>query len=249
MTAATGAELQERWTAVDRYIADLLVGEDPALEAALRDSDAAGLPPIAVTPNQGKLLELLARIQGARTILELGTLGGYSTIWLARALPPGGRLITLEYEPRFAEVACANIARAGVADVVELRVGAALEILPQLHAEGLGPFDLIFIDADKQNYPGYFEWSLKLSRPGTLIVGDNVVRDGAILDPDAYHPEHGDEVIRGVRRFYELVSDEPRVSASATAIQTVGAKGHDGFALMIVDGRQGLDQPRIPRTK
>jgi predicted O-methyltransferase YrrM len=225
---------QERWTAVDRYISDHLVPADSALEAALQDSDAAGLPSIAVTPNQGKLLELLARVQGARSILELGTLGGYSTIWLARALPADGRLVTLEADPRFAEVARANIARASVADVVELRVGAALETLPQLHAEGAGPFDLIFIDADKQNYPGYFEWSLKLSRPGTLIIGDNVVRDGAILDPEAYDPEHGDDLIKGVRRFYELVSAEPRVSGSATAIQTVGAKGHDGFALMIV---------------
>ena len=226
----------ERWTAIDGYITDHLVPADPALEAALRDSDAAGLPPIAVTPNQGKLLELLARLHGARTILELGTLGGYSTIWLARALPPGGRLITLEADPRFAEVALANIARAGVAQAVELRVGAALQTLPQLHAEGAGPFDLIFIDADKQNYPGYLEWSLKLSRPGTLIIGDNVVRDGAILDPEAYDPVHGDEVIKGVRRFYEMVAAEPRVNASATAIQTVGAKGHDGFALMIVEG-------------
>jgi predicted O-methyltransferase YrrM len=235
MTDAAATDPHERWTAIDRYITDHLVPADPALEAALQASDAAGLPPIAVTPNQGKLLELLARVQGARTILELGTLGGYSTIWLARALPPGGRLITLEAEPRFAEVALANIARAGFEEVVELRVGAALQTLPRLHAEGAGPFDLIFIDADKQNYPGYFEWSLKLSRPGTLIVGDNVVRDGAILDPDAYDPVHGDEVIRGVRRFYELVSDEPRVNAGATAIQTVGAKGHDGFALMIVE--------------
>ncbi len=225
---------QGRWTAVDRYISDHLVPADSTLEAALADSDSAGLPPIAVTPNQGKLLELLARIHGARTILELGTLGGYSTIWLARALPAGGRLITLEADPRFAEVARANIIRAGVADVVELRVGAALDTLPQLHAEGAGPFDLIFIDADKQNYPGYFEWSLRLSRPGTVIIGDNVVRDGAILDPNAYDPAYGDEVIKGVQRFYELVSSEPRVSSSATAIQTVGAKGHDGFALMIV---------------
>ena len=196
MTAAAPAPTpHERWSAVDRYIADHLVPPDPALEAALRDSDAAGLPPIAVTPNQGKLLELLARIHGARTILELGTLGGYSTIWLARALPPGGRLITLEAEPQFAEVARTNIARAGVDGLVELRVGAALETLPQLHAEGVGPFDLIFIDADKQNYPGYFEWSLKLSRPGTVIVGDNVVRDGAILDPEAYDPARGSDVI------------------------------------------------------
>jgi predicted O-methyltransferase YrrM len=233
-SASSQPNPQERWSAIDRYISDHLVPTDPALEAALADSDAAGLPPIAVTPNQGKLLELLARIHGARTILELGTLGGYSTIWLARALPAGGRLITLEAEPRFAEIARANIARAEVADVVDLRVGAALDTLPQLYAEGAGPFDLIFIDADKQNYPGYFEWSLKLSRPGTVIVGDNVVRDGAILDPEAYDPEHGNDLIKGVRRFYELIAEEPRVSASATAIQTVGAKGHDGFALMIV---------------
>ncbi len=225
---------QARWSAIDDYISDRLLPADPALDAALADSYAAGLPPIAVTPNQGKLLELLARVQGARTILELGTLGGYSTIWLARALPAGGRLVTLEANPAFAEVARANIARAGVADAVELRVGAALDTLPELHAEGAGPFDLIFIDADKQNYPGYFEWSLKLSRPGAVIVGDNVVRDGAILDPEAYDPEHGDDLIKGVRRFYELVAAEPRVSASATAVQTVGAKGHDGFALMIV---------------
>jgi predicted O-methyltransferase YrrM len=235
-TSRPQADPLERWTALDRYITDHLVPADPALEAALQDSDAAGLPAIAVTANQGKLLELLARIHGARTILELGTLGGYSTIWLARALAPGGRLITLEAEPRFAEVACANIARAGFEEVVEMRVGAALQTLPQLAAEGAGPFDLIFIDADKNNYPGYFEWSLKLSRPGTLIIGDNVVRDGAILDPHAYDPTHGDDVIKGVRRFYELVAAEPRVSANATAIQTVGAKGHDGFALMIVDG-------------
>lgn len=223
---------QARWSAIDDYISDRLLPVDPALEAALLDSDAAGLPPIAVTPNQGKLLELLARIQGASTILELGTLGGYSTIWLARALPRDGRLITLEAEPRFAEVARANIARAGVADMIELRVGAALETLPQLHAEGAGPFDLIFIDADKENYPGYLEWSLKLSRPGTVIVGDNVVRDGAILDPAAYDPEHGEPLIRGVRAFYDLLAADSRLDA--TAIQTVGAKGHDGFALMIV---------------
>jgi len=235
-------EPQARWSAVDRYITDLLVPEDSALKDALRDSAAAGLPPIAVTPNQGKLLELLVRVQNARTILELGTLGGYSTIWLTRGLPPGGRLVTLEADPRFAEVARANIARAGFGEVVELRVGPALETLPELAAEGAGPFDLIFIDADKGNYPGYFEWSLKLSRPGTLIVGDNVVRDGAILDPDAKDPLTGDtNLIRGVRRFYELLSAEPRVSA--TAIQTVGGKGYDGFALAIVEGE---DQPPPP---
>lgn len=231
---STDAAPQRGWTAVDQYITDLLVPTDPALDAALRASTAAGLPPIAVTPNQGKLLELLARVQGARTILELGTLGGYSTIWLARALPANGRLVTLEAEPRYAEVAEANIARAGFAEIVEMRVGPALQAMPQLLAEDAGPFDLIFIDADKANNPGYFEWSLKLSRPGTLIITDNVVRDGAILDPDAFDPTLGNEGIRGVRRFYEMVAAEPRVSA--TAIQTVGAKGHDGFALMLVEG-------------
>jgi predicted O-methyltransferase YrrM len=223
----------EIWSAVDNYIAGQLIGSDPVLEQALMDSSAAGLPAIAVTPAQGKLLELLARVQGARTILELGTLGGYSTIWLARALPTGGRLVTLEAEPRYAEVARVNIARAGFGDVVEIRLGPALETLPGLAAEGAGPFDLIFIDADKGNYPGYFEWSLKLSRPGTVIIGDNVVRDGAILDPGAKDPLTGDtELIRGVRRFYELLASETRVSA--TAIQTVGDKGYDGFVLALV---------------
>jgi predicted O-methyltransferase YrrM len=223
---------QHRWTAVDDYITDLLVPADAALDAALADSAAAGLPPIAVTPNQGKLLELLARVQGAQAILELGTLGGYSTIWLARALPADGRLLTLEAQPEYAEIARANIARAGLAERVELRVGAALHTLPQLVAEGQGPFDLIFIDADKKNNPGYFEWSLKLSRPGTLIIVDNVVRNGAILDPDADDPTVGNEGIRGVRRFFELLAAEPRVDA--TAIQMVGSKGYDGFALAIV---------------
>jgi predicted O-methyltransferase YrrM len=232
-TTDRAADTQERWTAVDRYITDLLVPEDAALEAALRDSAAAGLPPIAVTPNQGKLLGLLARVQGARAILELGTLGGYSTIWLARALPGGGRLVTLEAEAEYAELARANIARAGLAESVELRVGPALQTLPQLVAEGAGPFDLIFIDADKKNNPGYFEWSLKLSRPGTLIIVDNVVRGGAILDPDADDPTLGNEGIRGIRRFFELLAAERGVDA--TAIQMVGSKGYDGFALMIVD--------------
>jgi predicted O-methyltransferase YrrM len=226
------ADTQERWTAVDRYITDLLVPEDAALEAALQDSAAAGLPPIAVTPNQGKLLGLLARVQRARTILELGTLGGYSTIWLARALPAGGRLVTLEAEAEYAELARANIARAGLAESVELRVGPALQTLPQLVAEGAGPFDLIFVDADKKNNPGYFEWSLKLSRPGTLIIVDNVVRGGAILDPNADDPTLGNEGIRGIRRFFELLAAERGVDA--TAIQMVGSKGYDGFALMIV---------------
>jgi predicted O-methyltransferase YrrM len=224
---------QDLWTAVDGYIAEHLLTPDAMLDAALAASDTAGLPPIAITPNQGKLLELLARIHGAQSILELGALGGYSTIWLARALPEGGRLITLERDPRYAEVARANIANTGFADRVQVRVGPALQTLPELHDEGAGPFDLIFIDADKQNYPGYLEWSLKLSRVGTLIVGDNVVRAGTILDPRADDPSFEDGgIAAGVRRFYELLGAEPRVSA--TAIQTVGAKGHDGFALALV---------------
>ena len=233
-----GAETgpQERWAAVHEYIAEQLVTGDEALDAAQRASDAAGLPPIAVTPNQGKLLALLARMQGAKKILELGTLGGYSTIWLARALPDGGRIVTLEAIPEYAEVARANIARAGVAEKVELRVGEALQTLPQLHAEGEGPFDFIFIDADKKNNPGYFEWALKLSRPGTLIIVDNVVRGGAILDPNADDPTVGNEGIRGVRRLFELLAAEQRVDA--TAIQTVGGKGYDGFALALVTGEE-----------
>lgn len=223
---------QEQWTAVDSYITDLLVPHDPALEEALEASTQAGLPPIAVSPNQGKLLQLIARVQGTRTILELGTLGGYSTIWLARALPAGGRLITLEANPGYAEVARANIAKAGLTDVVELREGPALETLPQLVSEDQGPFDLIFIDADKQNNPGYFEWALKLSRRGSLIVTDNVVRAGAILDSAIGDPHHGTAGIEGIRRFYELLAAEPRVSA--TAIQTVGSKGYDGFAVALV---------------
>ena len=221
------------WSAVDRYINEQLVPEEPALAQAAADSAREGLPPIAVTPNLGKLLELLARMQGARRILELGTLGGYSTIWLARALPDDGRLVTLEVDSRYAELARANIARAGYAQAVEVRVGSALETMPALVAEGAEPFDLIFIDADKENYPDYLRWSLELSRPGTMIIGDNVVRDGAILDPGAADPRTGStELIRGVRCFYELLAAEPRVSA--TAVQTVGAKGHDGFVLAIV---------------
>jgi predicted O-methyltransferase YrrM len=220
---------QDLWSAVDDYIVQHLLSSDPALDAAVLASEAAGLPPIAITPNQGKLLELLARIHHAQSILELGTLGGYSTIWLARSLPEGGRLVTLERESRYAELALTNIANAGLAKVVQVRVGPALETLPEMHGEGAGPFDLIFIDADKQNYPGYLEWSLKLSRVGTLIIGDNVVRAGAILDSE----DSGDGgVAAGVRGFYEMLAAEPRVSA--TAIQTVGAKGHDGFALGLV---------------
>ncbi|WP_028401361.1 O-methyltransferase [Ectobacillus panaciterrae] len=219
------------WTAVDRYITDLLVLPDSALDAALQANAAADLPPIDVSPNQGALLQLLARVQGARTILEIGTLGGYSTIWLARALPADGHLITLEADPKHAEVARSNIAYAGLADVVELRIGPALETLPRLAVEGHGPFDLIFIDADKPNNPNYFAWALKLSRPGSLIICDNVVRGGAVIDAAIDDPR-----VQGVRDFYELLATEPRVSA--TAIQTVGSKGYDGFAIALVtDGK------------
>ena len=218
---------QEQWTAVDHYLSGLLLSPDPSLDAALQASADAGLPAISVSPNQGKLLHLLALAQGARNILEIGTLGGYSTIWLARALPADGRLITLEFEPKHAEAARANLARAGVLDRVEIRVGAALGTLPQLASEQRGPFDFIFIDADKENYPGYWEWALKLSRRGTMIVADNVVRDGAVVDPAS-----SDQRVRAVRRLLELMATESRVSA--TAIQTVGNKGYDGFALAIV---------------
>jgi predicted O-methyltransferase YrrM len=217
----------ELWTAVDRYLIDMLVPSDPALEAVLATSATAGLPEIAVAPNHGKLLHLLARIQGATRILEIGTLGGYSTIWLARALPTGGHLTTLEADPRHADVARANIGRAGLSRVVQVRVGAALVTLPQLAAEGRGPFDLTFIDADKVNTPPYFTWALALSRPGSLIVVDNVVRDGAVADPSSTDPG-----VLGMRKFFELVRSEPRVDA--TAIQTVGIKGYDGLAIVRV---------------
>jgi len=219
---------QEQWVAVERLIVDALLARDAALEHALQTSEAAGLPPIAVSPNQGKLLHLLARIQGARAILELGTLGAYSTIWLARALPADGRLITIEANPTYAEVAAANIAAAAVGDVVELRVGDALEELADLQAQRAGPFDLIFIDADKARIPEYFTAALALSRAGSVIVVDNVVRGGAVAD------EHDDDPgVVGIRRFYELAASEPRVSA--TAIQTVGSKGYDGFAVALVE--------------
>ncbi len=228
--APSTAEAQQRqWNDVDRYLADLLVPRDPALDAALRASASAGLPPHDVTPNQGRLLELLARLHGARTILELGTLGGYSTIWLGRALPPDGLLITLEADPTYAEVARSNIARAGLADVVDLRLGRALETLPQVAAEDRGPFDLIFLDADKASTPEYFAWALELSRRGSLIIADNVVRAGAVVDSASTDPS-----VRGVRRFLELLAAEARVSA--TAIQTVGSKGYDGFAVALVTG-------------
>ncbi|HEV2694178.1 MAG TPA: O-methyltransferase [Verrucomicrobiae bacterium] len=217
------------WTAVDCYITDLLVAPDAALEAALKTSAAAGLPPINVAPNQGKLLQLLARMQGARNILEIGTLGGYSTIWLARALPADGRLLTLEAEPLHAKVARENIARAALDKIATVRLGPALETLKQLVAEKAAPFDFIFIDADKESYPDYFTWSLKLSRRGTCIIADNVVRNGAVIEPD-----HADPRVQGVRRFNELLAAETRVTA--TALQTVGSKGYDGFSLILVTG-------------
>ncbi|MFF2409073.1 O-methyltransferase [Streptomyces sp. NPDC058092] len=220
-----------RWTEVDDYFNGLLVGSDEALDAAVEASDKAGLPAIQVAANQGKLLHLLARLQGASTVLEIGTLGGYSTIWLARALPEGGRLVTLESDPECAEVARGNIERAGLAEVVEIRVGRALDALPELAAEGYGPFDVVFIDADKPSNPDYLAWSLKLTRPGSLIVADNVVRDGEVADGTS-----GDPKVQGVRRFTELVAAEPTLTA--TALQTVGAKGYDGLLMALVtDGR------------
>ncbi|MBV8630470.1 MAG: O-methyltransferase [Silvibacterium sp.] len=218
---------QELWTSVDRYLAGLLLPADPALDAALNASTAAGLPEIAVSPTQGKLLMMLAQIVGARSILEMGTLGGYSTLWLARGLPINGKLITLEFDPKHAAVATANIARAGFAGIVEIRVGKALETLPEIAAEGHGPFDFIFIDADKGNYPGYLEWAIKLSRQGTLIVVDNVVREGAVIDASS-----NDLAVLGVRRMNEMMGGDRRLTA--TAIQTVGSKGYDGFMIAVV---------------
>jgi predicted O-methyltransferase YrrM len=217
----------EKWAAVDAYVTGLFGLSDPVMDAALRAGAAAGMPDIQVSPAQGKLLELLARATRARTVLEIGTLAGYSTIWLARGLPADGRLVTLEYEPRHAEVARANLERAGFADRAEVIVGAALDTLPGLVGDDRAPFDLIFIDADKQGYPDYLTWSLRLSRPGTLIVADNVVRGGAVADPDSTDP-----LVRGVRRFAELAAAEPRLSA--TTIQTVGVKGYDGLAFALV---------------
>ncbi|HVB95212.1 MAG TPA: O-methyltransferase [Nitrososphaerales archaeon] len=218
---------QERWTEVDRYITEKLLRPDTALDAALRSSAEAGLPPINVSPPQGMLLMLLARATGARRILEIGALGGYSTIWLARALPAGGLLTTLELDPKHARVASANIRRAGLSRVVEVRQGPALETLPRLEAERKGPFDLSFIDADKQSNPDYFAWALKLSRPGSLIIVDNVIRDGAVVDRRSRDPD-----VRGVRRLNDVIAAEPRVIA--TEIQTVGSKGYDGFAIALV---------------
>ncbi|MFG2597195.1 O-methyltransferase [Streptomyces sp. NPDC048462] len=218
---------QALWAEVDDYFNALLVGSDEALDAAVEASEKAGLPAIQVAANQGKLLNLLARLQGARTVLEIGTLGGYSTIWLARALPEGGRVVTLEADPECAEVARRNIERAGLSDVVEVRVGLALDTLPALAEQGYGPFDVVFIDADKPSNPDYLAWSLKLTRPGSLIVADNVVRDGEVADATSEDPK-----VRGVRRFTELVAAEPTLTA--TALQTVGTKGYDGLLMALV---------------
>jgi predicted O-methyltransferase YrrM len=218
---------QDVWSAVDNYLCDTLIAPDEALSATLRDSEAAGLPEHNVAPNQGKVLYLLAKMRNARRILEIGTLGGYSTIWLARALPAEGRLISLEVNPGNAAIATANIARAGLKDVVEIRVGAALGSLKLLCAEATEPFDLIFIDADKPNNPAYLQWSLKLARPGTVIIGDNVVRGGAVAESSSADPN-----VIGIRNFLTLMRDNPRLEA--TALQTVGCKGYDGFSLAIV---------------
>jgi predicted O-methyltransferase YrrM len=215
---------KEQWAAVDQYIGEALMKGDPTYDFALRNSDAAGLPAIQVSPAQGKFLQLLAQSMGARRILEVGTLGGYSTLWMARALPADGKLVTLEFDPKHAEVARANIKEAALPPSIEVRVGDAKQTLPALAAEGGAPFDLIFIDADKSGYPEYFKWALKLSRPGTVIIADNVVRNGGVADAAST-----DASVLGVRRMNELVAAEPRVSA--TAIQTVGSKGYDGFMI------------------
>lgn len=217
---------EKQWTDVDRYITDQLVPSDSALDAALAASAANGLPAINVAPNQGKLLGVLARAIGARRILEVGTLGGYSTIFLARALAPGGKVVTLEYEPKHADVARANIERAGLSHLVDIRLGKAIDTLPRLAAEGVGPFDLVFIDADKPGNADYFAWAMKLTHVGSLIIVDNVVRKGAVLDAA------GDANAQGARRLFEAMANEPRVSS--TAVQTVGSKGYDGFAIAVV---------------
>jgi predicted O-methyltransferase YrrM len=218
---------QERWTEVDDYVSGLLARHDAALEAALAAAEAAGLPPIQVSPPQGKLLYLLAKSIGARSVLEFGTLGAYSTIWLGRALPEDGRLITLEADSGYAAVARENIARAELAGVVDLRVGPALDLLETLHSEELGPFDLTFIDADKENSPAYFSWTLDHSRPGAMILVDNVVRDGSLAETDSDDPK-----VRAQRRLHEMLAAEERVAG--TTLQTVGNKGYDGFSLALV---------------
>jgi predicted O-methyltransferase YrrM len=218
----------DTWNAVDQYVSNLLVPPDEVLTAALQASDAAGLPAISVAPNQGKFLMILAQLQGARRILEIGTLGGYSAIWFARALPAGGQLVTLEASAKHAAVARSNIARAGLSDRVDLRVGPALETLPILVRENTAPFDMVFIDADKPNTAAYFEWALKLTRAGGSIVIDNVARKGELINAQSDDPN-----VQGMRRMIERVAAEPGVTA--TAIQTVGSKGYDGFLIALVN--------------
>ncbi|MEP9367001.1 O-methyltransferase [Xanthobacter sp. VNH20] len=215
------------WSRVDDYIVETLVPADPTLQAVLEASAAAGLPAINVSPAQGQMLALFARMVNARRILEIGTLGGYSTIWLARALPAGGQVVTLEADSRYAEVARGNFERAGVSERIDLRVGRALDTLPEVAHDSVGPFDLIFVDADKPNNPEYLLWALHLSRPGTLIVWDNVIRDGEVADAGS-----GDPRVQGVRRLFDLLAEDPQLCS--TAIQTVGSKGYDGFALTLV---------------
>jgi predicted O-methyltransferase YrrM len=218
---------KEQWAAVDQYIGEALMKGDPTYDFALKNSDAAGLPAIQVSPAQGKFLQLLAQSMGARRILEVGTLGGYSTLWMARALPADGQLITLEFDPKHAEVARANIKEAALPPSIEVRVGDAEQTLPALAAEGGAPFDLIFIDADKPNNPIYLEWAINLSRKGTLIIVDNVIRDGEIANP-----ENTDPSVTGTRSMFKMLAANPRLQA--TALQTVGSKGYDGFALALV---------------
>lgn len=218
--------MAQLWQQVDDYISETLIEEDPGA-AARNAAEDAGLPPIAVTPGEGKFLALLARSIGARNVLELGTLAGYSTIWLAEGVGTDGRVVTIEANPRHAEVAAANLATAGVADRVRLEVGAGLDALPKLEAESAGPFDLVFIDADKRNNPAYIGWAIRLARPGAVLLVDNTVRDGRVLDEESDDPD-----IRGVRSGYELLAEDPRLEA--TAIQTVSGKGHDGFIYAVI---------------
>ncbi len=218
---------QELWTSVDAYLTDTLVRQDQHLDNAVAASDAGGLPSIQVSPPQGKLLEIMIQMMGARNILEVGTLGGYSTIWMTRSLPDDGRMVTLEIDPKHADVARENFKRAGLEEKIDLRVGNARDILPKMIEDGYGPFDFVFIDADKASNPDYFGWALEMSRPGTVIIVDNVIRDGHVVEEDST-----DESVKGVRRLNELMANSPRVTA--TALQTVGVKGYDGFSVAIV---------------
>lgn len=222
-------EAEKIWIEVDRYFVETLHLSDPILDRAMRANSEAELPAIDVAPNQGKLLHLMAKLARAQKILEIGTLGGYSTIWLARALAPDGLLVSLEFNAKHAEVAKSNIERAGLSDRVQIRVGAALDSLPLIESEALAPFDFIFIDADKPNNPSYLEWAIQLSRPGTPIIIDNVVRDGAVAEASSTDP-----TIEGTRKMFDAMSRDSRISC--TALQTVGSKGYDGFAMAIVNG-------------